>query len=65
MLLLGRRLLLLRFGALCGRRGAGRGVVDAQFEGGGWADGHDARAKFYADGYVVVGGEAAFAEADG
>lgn len=27
-------------------------------------DGHDSRAEFDADGYVVVGGEATFAEAD-
>ncbi len=40
-------------------------------EGGGrmWGvrrtDGHDAGAEFDADGDVVVGGESAFAEADG
>lgn len=33
-------------------------------EGGGWSDGDDSRAEFYAYGDVVVGGEAAFAEAD-
>ena len=58
-----RRLLVLR------RRGGWRvrfrGVVYAEGEGSGRADGDDARAEFDADGDIVVWGEAAFAEADG
>ena len=50
-------LLLLRV-SICG-------VVDVEGVGGGRTDGHDARPEFDADGYVVVGDEAAFAEADG
>ena len=41
------------------------GVVDGKGERSGWADGDDSRAEFDTDGYVVVRGEAAFAEADG
>lgn len=45
-------------------RGGGVGGGGVRGRGGGGADGDDARAEFHADGYVVVGGEAAFAEAD-
>lgn len=49
-----------------GRRGGlGLWVVDVEGLRGGGSDGDDSRAEFYADGYVVVRGEAAFAEADG
>lgn len=40
------------------------GVVNAQRVGCWWADGYDARAKFYTYSHIVVGREAAFAEAD-
>ena len=40
-------------------------VVDVEGERGGRTDGDYTRAEFDADGYVVVWGEAAFAEADG
>ena len=43
----------------------GRWVVDGEGERGGRTNGDDSRAEFDADGHVVVGGEAAFAEADG
>jgi hypothetical protein len=58
--------LILGFG-WGGRRLVGgfrRGVVDGEGEGGGRADGDNARAEFDADCYVVVGREAAFAQAD-
>lgn len=47
-----------RAGGVARERGFGRGDVV------GRADGDDAGAEFDADCYVVVGGEAAFAEAD-
>ena len=42
----------------------GGGLVDAERMGGWWAHGDDPRAEFNADGDVVMGREAAFAEAD-
>jgi hypothetical protein len=66
VLLLLLLLLLLLFGSLCGRcRGGFGGVVDTELEGGWRSDGDYSRAEFDTDGYIVVGGEAAFAEADG
>ena len=59
--LLGRRIWRYRAWGMLRRCG----VVDVVFEAGGGSHGDDSRAELDADGYVVVGDEAAFAESDG